>query len=231
MIGRTLGALVLVAVPACAGAPRSTEVADGSDAPSVDAVQATPVDAEAPQDCGFEPGTKLIFAGRSTTSQLQVQEVIGDPMSNDPADIYITFDEVDSENGPAREVCAIYVTTPGFVELTLAPVGWDPINGRPPATATPEPTPAPSMPDATVLPEEAVAAARAAVPEAADWEVNGVQGLRAGDDELHAMEDWAADLDAGHPVWVVLLWNDDRGAMVYVDAVTGAVLEVQHVIS
>lgn len=102
---------------------------------------------EAPDACGFPRGTPLVFAGRSTTATLQVQEVVGDPMSNDLADIYVTRDEVDQGAIRGQLVCAIYVDTPGFVELTVAPEGWDLETGRPPPEAIQEPQP-PEVPEA-----------------------------------------------------------------------------------
>ncbi|MGQ0607366.1 MAG: hypothetical protein ACT4OQ_02710, partial [Chloroflexota bacterium] len=52
-----------------------------------------PPEAEAPPECNFDDGTALIFSGRATTQAVGVTEVPGDPMRNDPADIYITRDE------------------------------------------------------------------------------------------------------------------------------------------
>lgn len=49
-----------------------------------------PTGQEAPESCEFLDGTALSYAGSSTTAVLGVQEVMGDPMSDDPADIYIT---------------------------------------------------------------------------------------------------------------------------------------------
>ena len=74
--------------------------------------------AEAPAECSFPPGTPLEFAGRSTTATLDVQEAVGDPMSDDPADIYITRDAFDQGELHGRLVCAIFVNQPGFVEIT-----------------------------------------------------------------------------------------------------------------
>jgi hypothetical protein len=76
---------------------------------------------EAPESCGFADGTALSYAGRSTTAALGVQEVVGDPMSNDPADIYITRDKFDQGELHGRLVCAIFVNQPGFVEITVHP--------------------------------------------------------------------------------------------------------------
>jgi hypothetical protein len=95
---------------------------------------------EAPDACGFPDGAALAFAGRSTTSTLQVQEVVGDPMSDDPADIYITRDKFDQGQLHGRLVCAIFVNDPGFVEVTVHPAD----GGR--AQPPPEPPPPPETP-------------------------------------------------------------------------------------
>src|SRR5688500_10030563 len=72
-----------LASPTAVASP--TEVAS----PSGSAVAQGP---EAPEDCGFPAGTALEFAGRSTYAELRVGDAKGsitDPMSDDPADIYI----------------------------------------------------------------------------------------------------------------------------------------------
>ena len=96
---------------------------------------------QAPAQCGFPDGTALEFGGRSTTSALGVQEVVGDPMSDDPADIYITRDAFDQGELHGRLVCAIYVNDPGFVETTVHPAD----GGR--FIPEPEPTPEPLASD------------------------------------------------------------------------------------
>jgi hypothetical protein len=71
-------------------------------------------------DTCFPPGTALSFSGRTTTAALGVQEMVGDPMSDDLADIYITRDAFDQGELRGRLVCAIYVET-GMVEVTVHP--------------------------------------------------------------------------------------------------------------
>ena len=90
-------------------------------------------------------GTALSYAGRSTTSALNVQEVVGDPMSDDLADIYITRDKFDQGDLHGRLVCAIFLDQPSFVEITVHPAD----GGR----VRPEPLP---TPDPTLLPSGAV---------------------------------------------------------------------------
>ena len=97
---------------------------------------------EAPEPCGFPDGTALSYAGRSTTSALNVQEVVGDPMSDDPADIYITRDKFDQGDLHGRLVCAIFVDQPSFVEITVHPADRGGVRADPPPT--PEPSPLPS---------------------------------------------------------------------------------------
>jgi hypothetical protein len=89
---------------------------------------------EAPEACGFAEGARLSYAGRATTAALDVQEVVGDPMSDDPADIYITRKKFDQGEHHGRLVCAIFVDVPGFVEITVHPED----GGR---FTEPEPTP------------------------------------------------------------------------------------------
>ena len=76
---------------------------------------------EAPEACGFGEGTPLSYAGRATTAELDVQEVVGDPMADEPADIYITRDAFDQGELHGRLVCAIFVDDPAFVEITIHP--------------------------------------------------------------------------------------------------------------
>jgi len=97
---------------------------------------------EAPPNSCFPEGTALSYAGRSTTAALGVQEVVGDPMSFEPADIYITRDKFDQGELHGRLVCAIFVNPPGFVEVTVHPAD----GGRFVAEHVPSerPTPLPS---------------------------------------------------------------------------------------
>ena len=120
---------------------------------------------EAPEACGFPDGTALSFAGRSTTSALDVQEAVGDPMSDDPADIYVTWDRVGWGNwGHVRLVCAIFVEPAGFVEVTVHPDD----GGR--ATPAPEPSlPVPSCEPAP-SPNAGIGDGQIEVTVAALWE-------------------------------------------------------------
>lgn len=103
---------------------------------------------EAPEACGFPDGTGLSFAGRSTTAELDVQEVVGDPMSFEPADIYITSDKVDWGGwGRVRLVCAIFVDHAGFTEITVHPEDGGRFSPAPESSAlestcSPSPSPA-----------------------------------------------------------------------------------------
>jgi hypothetical protein len=119
---------------------------------------------EAPEACGFPAGTALSYAGRSTTATLGVQEVVGDPMSHDPADIYITRDAFDQGALHGRLVCAIFVNEPGFVEVTVHPDD----GGR--ISETPEPSFAPE-PSGGISRNDAVDAGREALPEAQELDV------------------------------------------------------------
>ena len=47
-----------------------------------------------------------------------------DPMSDDPADIYVTRDTFNQGELHGRLVCAIFVNDPGFVEVTVHPEDW-----------------------------------------------------------------------------------------------------------
>jgi hypothetical protein len=96
---------------------------------------------EAADDC-FPPGTALSFSGRTTTAALDVQEVVGDPMSHQLADIFITRDAFDQGALHGRLVCAIYVET-GFVEVTVHPADGGRVLGVPLGPSIP-PTPLPS---------------------------------------------------------------------------------------
>ena len=112
--------------------------------------------AEPPPECNFVEGTALILSGRSTTQALGVTEVPGDPMRNDPADIYITRDEFDEGDLRGRLVCAIYTGMPGFVEVTVVPEGWQPPTGE---AAEAGPTADPSPPSSGLPPRTAARSA------------------------------------------------------------------------
>ncbi len=106
---------------------------------SVEQVVGGGIGVEAPPGCGFPVGTALSYAGRSTTAALGVQEVVGDPMSDEPADIYITRDAFDQGELHGRLVCAIYVNDPGFVETTVHPADGGRLIPEPEPTPEPEP--------------------------------------------------------------------------------------------
>ena len=172
---------------------------------------------EAPEACGFPDGTALSFAGRSTTSALDVQEVVGDPMSDDPADIYVTWDRIDWGNwGPVRLVCAIFVEPEGFVEITVHPDD----GGR----FSPTPGPSASAPPDGISSDDAANIARDSVEDGEGWEVvvvnSGPLGQFMPDWEL---QEWAGDLSADLWVWQVFLVRGDRGAHVWIDYVDGSV--------
>jgi hypothetical protein len=95
---------------------------------------------EAPDPCGFPEGTALSYAGRATTAALGVQEFVGDPMSNDPADIYITRDKLDHGDRHGRLVCAIFVDQ-NFVEVTVHPADGGRVTAAPAPSSTPSPLP------------------------------------------------------------------------------------------
>jgi hypothetical protein len=174
---------------------------------------------EAPAACGFPAGTALSYAGRATTAALDVQEVVGDPMSDDPADIYITRDAFDQGALHGRLVCAIFVNDPGFVEVTVHPAD----GGR--ISETPEPSFAP-RPSGGMSRDEAVDIAREAVPQADGWDVLAAEAgpvnrfdYLAGQAFISAVPAdrwvWVIDLGSGPPLgaegsWVVIDYLDGR---------------------
>jgi hypothetical protein len=178
-----------------------------------------PAGAEAPPECGFPPGTALEFAGRSTTAALDVQEAVGDPMSDDPADIYITRDKFDQGELHGRLVCAIFVNDPGFVEVTVHPED----GGR---FVPPTPYPSSTPPADGLSREEAVAVARAETDARDGWEVVVAESGPVGQimPDVLAYDDWAQDLAPDKWVWRVFLVRDDQGVEVIVDYVDGTPL-------
>ncbi|MDQ3149181.1 MAG: hypothetical protein M3Q38_04560, partial [Chloroflexota bacterium] len=70
------------------------------------------------------------YAGRSTTAALNVEEVVGDPLSDDPADIYITRDKFDQGDLHGRLVCTTYVDQGGFIEITVHPADGGRFSGE-----------------------------------------------------------------------------------------------------
>lgn len=178
---------------------------------------------EAAEACGFPEGTALSFAGRSTTAALNVQEVVGDPMSFDPADIYITRDKFDQGQLHGRLVCAIFVNQPGFVEITVHPEDA----GRFFLT----PVPSVSAPPTGISREEAVDTARNAVEDGPEWELAvAMSGPLGQIDTSWETNDWSHDLSADLWVWRVFLTRGDRGAEVMIDFVDGTVYHVGHAI-
>lgn len=175
---------------------------------------------QTPQACGFPDGTALSYAGRSTTAALNVQEVIGDPMSNDPADIYITRDAFDQGELRGRLVCAIFVNQPDFVEVTVHPAdgGRFVPEPEPSAPATPGETPA-GISRAT-----AVDAALDALQDTAEWEVAVAEAgpigqIRPGWEDA----EWGRGLPADLLLWRVFLVSGDASAEVIIDFVDGSV--------
>jgi hypothetical protein len=178
-------------------------------------------EAEAPQECGFPPGTPLEYAGRSTTAELDVQEVIGDPMSDDPADIYITRDPFAQGEHFGRLVCAVFVDHPGFVEVTLHPEDGGRFEPTPPL-------PSVTPPPGGITKDEATEIALAEVDRPARWEVAHAEAGPIGRVEPHVLEDpyyeWARDLDPDRWVWRVFLVRGDRGVDIIIDHLDGTVL-------
>jgi hypothetical protein len=180
---------------------------------------------EAPAECGFPDGTALGFAGRSTTALLGVNEAPGDPMSVEPADIYITRDALDQGENHGRLVCAIFVNPPGFVEITVHPAD-DPF-------VPPTPAPVGSQPADGVDQRQAVEAARARVDEPETWTLGGAEaGSVARLVFDWQRQDWATGLDAEHWVWRIFLSRNDEGVEVFVDYVEGTVLgELRYILN
>jgi hypothetical protein len=176
---------------------------------------------DAPVECGFPPGTVLEFAGRSTTAELGVQEVVGDPMSDDPADIYITRDAFDQGELHGRLVCAVFVNDPGFVEITVHPED----GGR---FVPPTPFPSVAEPVNGIAEDDAIEVARGEVPEPEEWRVAVTEAGPIGTVLPHVLEDehydWAQGLSPELWVWRVFLVRGDEGVDVVIDYVAGAVL-------
>ncbi len=222
-----LMAVLLAACRALGGGsqPSVESSAPAAGSPTAEAESAPPseaapaLDVEAPPKCGFPEGTALEYAGRSTTAALDVQEVVGDPMSDDPADIYITRDPFARGELHGRLVCAIFVNDPHFVEITLHPADggrWVP------------PTPAPSIaePPGGIPEADAVAIAREAVDQGDAWTVVSTEAGPLAQ-LLSAWlpgPDWSAGLPADQWAWRVFLVRGDKGADVFIDYVDGTVL-------
>ena len=180
---------------------------------------AEPAIGEAPESCGFPAGTALEYVGRSTTAALDVQEVVGDPMSDDPADIYITRDKFDQGELSGRLVCAVFVNDPGFVEITVHPEDGGRVE---PVT----PGPAATQPADGISEDEATDIARAELSQPDDWtlsatEAGPLEGMMSG---TYMDQGWARDLPPDRWVWRVFFIRGDAGLDVIVDYLDGAVL-------
>jgi hypothetical protein len=204
--------LVVVALASC----RTAEGGGSQDVPA--SIPSAALGAEAPEACGFPPGTPLEFAGRATTAGLDVQEVVGDPMSDDPADIYITRDPFDQGELHGRLVCAVFVNDPGFVEITVHPEDggrFEPV----------EPTPRSTQPPNGVPKAEAIDIASAEVPADEGWELFDAFSAPLGEMAVSPDSDaWSAELSADLWVWNVEFIREDMLISVYLDYVDGSVL-------
>jgi hypothetical protein len=199
----------VISVPPSASASAGEVAADPS--PS----QAGP---EAPAACGFPPGAALEFAGRSTYAELRVGDAKGDsvdPMSDEPADIYITRDTFNQGELHGRLVCAIFIgENEGFVEITIHPEDW----GR----YTPEPEP--GEPANGLTADEAIEAARATLPEGDEWYVQVFFSGPIGESLPDFRDNWGGELTADQWVWGVLARGDTRGMDILIDYVDGSVI-------
>lgn len=175
----------------------------------------------APEACGFPDGTALESAGRSTTSALGIVDVADDPiLSLEPADIYITRDQLTQGDFQGRLVCAIYVTQSNFTEITLHP------DDAPQVAEEPEPPPAPRPADG-ITREGAMEVALEDVPEADEaWVVAVANAGPARDMVDMDATDWARDLPPERWVWRVFLVSGDMGRDVFIDYEDGIVLGV-----
>jgi hypothetical protein len=231
--------LVLVTIAAlCAGcrlppadalasstSPESTAPTTETSAPETSgssfAAATMPAGTEAPAECGFPPGTALEFAGRSTTATLDVQEAVGDPMSDDPADIYITRDMFDQGELHGRLVCAIFVNDPGFVEITVHPED----GGR---FVPPTPYPSSTPPAGGVTRAEAVHVALATLDDPDGWKVTVRDPGPIGQVLPFVLDngyyEWVKDLRPDRWVWVVGMIRGDEGIDVVIDYVDGTPL-------
>lgn len=219
---------LLILLAGCQLAPRSAPTSMPSAPPSASKPEVTsepspspsPAGGGAPDDCGFPPGAALEFSGRSTYAELRVGDAKGaasDPMSDEPADFYITRDSYNQGSLHGRLVCAIFVDeNAGFIEITVHPDDWD---------NTPEPKP--GQPTSGLSQADAEAVALASLPEPAEWTLEGY-GSGAGPigdlDPEWRERDWGREMSADHWVWIVSAYRDDRSATIIVDYVDGTVL-------
>jgi hypothetical protein len=177
---------------------------------------------EAPEQCGFPAGTALEFADRSSYAELRVGDAKGDsidPMSDEPADIYITRDPITQEGGRqlGRFVCAIFVgENEGFVEITMHPEDWDRYS----------PVPLPGEPANGLTADEATAAAHAALDGGEEWRVH-LSGSGPMGDFLSPEswdERWEGEFTADRWVWAVSAWGDTQAVGLMLDYVDGTVV-------
>jgi hypothetical protein len=179
----------------------------------------SPPGPEAPAECGFLPGAALEFAGRSTYAALGVGDAAGassDPMSDDPADIYITRDTYNQGQLHGRLVCAIFVgANQWFVEITVHPQDWGRFT----------PVPEPGEPTNGLSETEAAEAARAGLPEPHEWAIQIWDAGPIGDFYPEWKEhDWGRGISADHWVWTAEAVRGDRGVSLFIDYVDGTVL-------
>lgn len=216
------GLLLLVAtvgLAGCrlAGAPPPTELASpsGVGLPSASAVAEV---LEAPEACQFPAGAALEFSGRSTYGELRVGDAAGDsvdPMSDDPADIYITRDTFNQGQLHGRLVCAIFVDAPGFVEVTVHPEDWGKFT----------PVPEPGVPANGLAVDEAIEAARAGPPEGDEWYVETHGAGPIGDFLPDYRDyDWGRAVSADHWVWAISALRGTQGMSMFIDYVDGTVV-------
>jgi hypothetical protein len=218
-MGSIRGPALLASVLVLAGCARLLPGEGRSVEPPDSGAPAVAVDGEAPPECGFPAGTVLSYSGRSTTAELDVQEVVGDAMSDDPADIYITRDKFDQGEKHGRLVCAVFVDHPGFVEVTVHPED----GGR---FVPPTPLPSVTPPPGGISVDDATDIALAEVPEPDTWAVGVAEAgpLERMMDGTYLDADWAAGLPGDRWVWRIFLSRGDAGVDVVLDYLDGSVM-------
>jgi hypothetical protein len=179
----------------------------------------------------FPEGAPLVVATRTTAAALEVEEVPGDPLSHDLADVYVTRAEYDQGDLHGPLVCATFVEQPGIVEITVAPETCDPETGRPsmpaPPSAVPAETPRAPAPSPMLSREEALAVSHVAAPGTEDWEVLVATAgpIREVNPNWNLL-DWSRHLPEQTRIWYVALASGDEGVMVFLDATDGTVYDV-----
>jgi hypothetical protein len=202
-------------------APSASPAEEAMSGPAAVSPSQATVLGEAPEACGFPAGTALEYAGRSTTAELDVREVVGDPMSDDLADIYITRDTFPQGELNGRLVCAIFVDTPGFVEVTVHPEdGGRFVPPTPDASTTPPP--------GGLSEDDAIGVARTHFEDHDDWELTIIGPGPIGQVAPHVFEsdyyEWAQDLAADRWVWRIHFLRADQAVEVFIDYLDGSVL-------